>query len=228
MGAGVPIQPIKCANYYDAEHVDKEFLYYLREGLIPLTNEMATWGWFWFFPYMYSQMIQEYFDEMRNIILCSIGNNVEDSKFGNQEYLDKVFDRHYDELYDIYFYYADTMWAPFMRVAMYILTDGFSQWLYLGLSVYYMFRWDATLKSHYCMLEGLDFSCYLTGDQERDLTIDDVKKDAKKVKDDKVDKDDKKDARKDVAKKDREPGADIKDDVPLPAADDKPSDSVDR
>ena len=57
MGAGVPIQAIKCANYYDAEHVDKEFLYYLREGLIPLTEEYGTWGWFWFFHFMYSWMI---------------------------------------------------------------------------------------------------------------------------------------------------------------------------
>ena len=103
-------------------------------------------------------------DEMRNIILCSIGNNVEGSKYGSQTYLDTVFDRHYDELYDSYFYYADTMWAPGMNFAMFMLTDGGSIFIYLVFSIYFMFKWDSMLMSHYCMLEGLDFGCYLTGD----------------------------------------------------------------
>ena len=57
MGAGVPIQPIKCANYYDAEHVDKEYLHYLHEGLMPITEEMSEWAWFWWFQFMYSLFI---------------------------------------------------------------------------------------------------------------------------------------------------------------------------
>ena len=101
---------------------------------------------------------------MRNIILCSIGNNVEGSKYGSQEFLDNVFDRHWDDLYDNYFYYADTMWAPGMGFAMFLMTDGLSNGIYLAFSIYYMFKWDIMLRSSYCQLELLDFTCYLTDD----------------------------------------------------------------
>ena len=111
---GTPIQPIKCANYYDAEHVDKEFLHYLEDGIEVVVEEMGVWTWFWWFHWMYAWFIQDYLDTMKEIIICSISNNVEGSKFGNDEFLKNVFQRHYDELYDDYFYYANTLWHPLM------------------------------------------------------------------------------------------------------------------
>lgn len=111
---GVQIKEIKCANYYDAESVDKDFLYYLNEGLIPISEEMGTWTWFWWFHWMYSMFAQDYLEAMEHIILCAISNNVEGSRFGNTTYHTQVFKRHWDELYDGYFYYADMFWNPGM------------------------------------------------------------------------------------------------------------------
>ena len=153
---GVEVKEIRCDEYIDGASLDKDFLMYINEGLIPVTNDMMTWGWFMFLLYVFGDQISTYLDTLEQITNCGISKNLEGSKYGNQEFLDSVFKPSWNTMFPglSKFQY---WWHP----AVYLLLGffGFNELLLLPLtqfivSIVAMLEYGETFLSVYDRLKN--------------------------------------------------------------------------
>jgi len=108
---GVPTKDVVCSDYADAATIDAEVENYILNGLIPEVEEMITYGWAWWALYIWNLNTQNYTDKITMIIECGISGNIEDSVYGNSDWMENTWAPGMvvmQEIYDI----LNIFWFP--------------------------------------------------------------------------------------------------------------------
>jgi len=85
---GISPRAVDCAEFSVADAIDTDFENYIINGLVPEAEIMIYYSWYWWAMYVWNVNTQLYFTTMQGILECAATNEIEDSKYGNTDYME--------------------------------------------------------------------------------------------------------------------------------------------
>merc|ERR1711976_245924 len=139
---GIPTHPVDCSHYMTADGVDRDMENYIIHGVLVEAPEMLYYGWLDWGMYVWYMNTMSYTDTMTQILDCAISNEVEGSKFGNEEFYKNTWTLVMMEMQPIY----DTLhifWFPALYYLIaYFLSAGVGAIVLLVINIIYMLRFS--------------------------------------------------------------------------------------
>merc|ERR1712167_418271 len=108
---------VDCANFTEADAVEKALEDYIRLGLMVEAEELTSYCWFWFGLWVWSANTQGYFATMDKIAECAISGGV-DTKFTNEEFVNNQWVPFRTMMQMGIFEIVDIVWHPALVVAI--------------------------------------------------------------------------------------------------------------
>ena len=88
---GIPTRELNCLEFEVADAVDIDIDNYIMYGLMVEADEMIYFSWYWWAMYIWNLNTQAYINLIQDILDCGMTNNVEGSKYANEDWINNVW-----------------------------------------------------------------------------------------------------------------------------------------